>query len=166
MDKRKYFFYTFITCMILSIHSLLTVFAGMTIVNPDDYYSGPAGELIYAADLDWKISNEENLAEAIASKTGRGRLLGSFKTTAYCSDPRGGATGKTATGTVPRINHTVAANFREIAPGTRIMLEGSDVIYTVEDTGNYTNLIDVFLGSYDECIQYGVQYRNVYLVED
>lgn len=173
MNKDKYFIVTMIACIIISIASVTTSFASTKVVPnssqsnaSEDFYSGPAGELVFGEDLGWQLSNEDNVAASTASKPRRGQLIGRFKTTAYSSDPRGGATGKTATGTVPRINHTVAANFREIAPGTRVMLEGSDIIYTVEDTGNYTNLIDVFLHSHEAAIQYGVKYRNVYLVAE
>lgn len=166
MKQRTYLLYIALSCLIMSMNAFFLSYANVVKATTEDYYSGPAGVLVYAEHPDGEVSSESAVIGAVASRTRRGRLLGRFKTTAYCSDPRDGATGLTATGTVPRINHTVAANFREIAPGTKVMLEGSDVIYTVEDTGNYTGLVDVFLGSYDECIQYGVRYRNVYLVEE
>lgn len=65
------------------------------------------------------------------------------------------ATGNlTASGTVPRVGHTIACNFLPL--GTRVRINGN--IYTVEDRGGMLgNTVDVFVDSEYEALQLGRQ---------
>ena len=85
-------------------------------------------------------------------------LLGSWLITAYT------ATGSPcANGNYPTDGYTVACNSLDF--GTKIYIEG--VGYrTVEDRGPEwlgSEWLDIYYDSYDSCVQWGSQYRNVYL---
>lgn len=85
--------------------------------------------------------------------------LGEFMITAYTH------TGSPcANGNYPTAGYTVACNSLDF--GTNIYIDG--VGYrTVEDRGpDYgSQWLDLFCGSYDECIMWGIQYRTVYIVD-
>ena len=68
-----------------------------------------------------------------------------------------------ANGSYPTEGYTVACN--SLPLGTRIYIEGYGE-YVVEDRGGMSDsVIDIYLGDYDTCIQFGVQGANVYIVE-
>lgn len=75
------------------------------------------------------------------------------------------AGGHTASGTVPRANHTVASNVLPF--GTRLMIDGQE--YVVEDRGD-ANMdsfwIDIFVGSHEEALQRGMFSAPVYILDD
>ena len=91
-----------------------------------------------------------------------GVSLGKYKITAYCPCAKccGKATGKTASGTMARANHTIAApgNF---AIGTKLKING--VVYTVEDRGGAIKgkKIDIFVNSHSQALAWGVRYLDV-----
>lgn len=71
-----------------------------------------------------------------------------------------------ANGNSPTPGHTVACNSLDF--GTRIYVEGIGE-RVVEDRGPGwlgSNWADVFMGSYNECVNWGSQYRNVYLLSE
>ena len=85
-------------------------------------------------------------------------LLGIYELTAYewtgnpCSN-----------GNYPTEGYTVACN--SLALGTRIYIEGYGE-YTVEDRGGMAgNVIDIYMGDYDSCIQFGRRTAEVYIIE-
>lgn len=88
-------------------------------------------------------------------------LLGNWHITAYTH------TGSVcANGNYPSAGYTVACNSLDF--GTRIYIEGIGE-RVVEDRGPGwlgSAWLDVFMDSYSSCVQWGSQYRNVYLVED
>ncbi len=90
----------------------------------------------------------------------QGTLLGSFKTTGY-SNPDGNAS---ADGSMPRAGHTVATDWSVIPRGSKLRFGGSNLIYTVEDTGVHGAVVDVYYGSNAEASAHGVQYQDVYLI--
>lgn len=70
-----------------------------------------------------------------------------------------------ANGNYPTAGYTVAQNSMNF--GTKIYIEGIGY-RTVEDRGpGYlgTSWCDVFMDSYSECVQFGSQYREVFLCE-
>lgn len=85
--------------------------------------------------------------------------LGHYTLTAY------EWTGNTcANGEYPTEGYTIACN--SLPLGTRVYIEGYG-IYTVEDRGGMAdNVIDIYLGDYDECIEFGVQEADVYLIKE
>lgn len=85
--------------------------------------------------------------------------LGHYTLTAY------EWTGNTcANGEYPTEGYTIACN--SLPLGTRVYIEGYG-FYTVEDRGGMAdNVIDIYLGDYDECIEFGVQEADVYLIKE
>lgn len=89
-----------------------------------------------------------------------------YKITAYCPCSKccGKSTGRTASGTKATAGRTVAApsNF---AFGTKLNIGGH--VYTVEDRGGAIkgNKIDIFVGSHQEALQWGVRYLTVSVVQ-
>lgn len=83
--------------------------------------------------------------------------LGIYELTAY------DATGNPcANGNYPTCGYTVASN--SIPMGSRIYIEGYGE-YVVEDCGAMSdNVIDVYMGDYDTCIQFGRRSAKVYLI--
>lgn len=84
--------------------------------------------------------------------------LGTYELTAYAW------TGNPcANGNYPQVGYTVASN--SIPMGSRILIEGYGE-YVVEDCGGMAgNVIDVYMGDYDTCIQFGRRTADVYIVE-
>lgn len=83
---------------------------------------------------------------------------GCYELTAYI------ATGNPcASGVYPTAGRTIACN--SIPLGTTVYIEGYGT-YVVEDTGGMGGgVIDLFVGSYDEAIQFGRRSANVYICE-
>lgn len=94
--------------------------------------------------------------------------LGEWTITAYCAGScccGEYASGYTASGTLATEGRTVACN--SLPMGTRIMIDGHE--YTVEDTGwtPYGGAwIDIFFNSHEDALAWGVQTKEVYLVND
>lgn len=93
--------------------------------------------------------------------------LGDWTITAYCPCAEccgEWATGYTASGNPAISGHTVACN--SLPFYSRVIIDG--VEYVVEDTGStdYGDAwIDIFFDTHEEALAYGVQVREVYLVE-
>lgn len=84
--------------------------------------------------------------------------LGTYQLTAYewTGSP-------CANGNYPTTNYTVACN--SLPLGTKIYIEGYGD-YVVEDRGGMgNNVIDVYMGDYSACIQFGRRSANVYIYE-
>lgn len=90
--------------------------------------------------------------------------LGTFKVTAYGIDCVG-CTGLTKSGTVPQKGRTIAVDPTIIPLGSEVMFNGN--VYIAEDIGGAIqgNVIDLFFGTEQESINYGVQYHTVYVKE-
>jgi len=68
-----------------------------------------------------------------------------------------------ANGNYPTLNYTIASN--TIPMGSRVYIEGLGD-YVVEDRGGMAgNVIDVYMGDYWTCIQFGRQTANVYIYD-
>lgn len=87
--------------------------------------------------------------------------MGQWRITAYYE------TGcATASGVYPEIGTTLAHN--SLPFGTQIYVEGLG-FWTVQDRGpEYlgSEWCDLYLGDYSECVRFGEQYRNVWLVPE
>ena len=83
--------------------------------------------------------------------------LGTYELTAYAW------TGSPcANGNYPTCGYTIASN--SIPMGSRVYIEGYGE-YVVEDCGGMAdNVIDVYMGDYDSCIQFGRRTAKVYLL--
>lgn len=69
-----------------------------------------------------------------------------------------------ANGNYPTAGYTCASNYFPI--GTKLYIEGVGV-RVVEDTGGMSNnVVDVYLGDAQECIEFGRWNTEVYVIED
>ena len=94
--------------------------------------------------------------------------LGTFKLTAYCgcSTCCGKWAGSpTASGAMPRANHTIAVDTSVIPFGTKVIINGNT--YVAEDTGSAIkgNKIDIYFNSHSAALDFGVQYAEVFKVK-
>lgn len=100
--------------------------------------------------------------------------IGEFKITAFTAGYE--STGKTpdhpdygvtASGNKVKENHTIASDWDVLPPGTIVYIE--DVgIRTVEDRGGKVkgNHIDLYIEGLDEALEWGVQYKEVWIIEN
>lgn len=104
-----------------------------------------------------EASESPEVVEEVSDPTGL-FYLGTYELTAYAW------TGNPcANGNYPQVGYTVASN--SIPMGSRILIEGYGE-YVVEDCGGMAgNVIDVYMGDYDTCIQFGRRTAEVYLIE-
>ena len=104
-----------------------------------------------------EASESPEVVEEVGDPTGLS-YLGTYELTAYAW------TGNPcANGNYPQVGYTVASN--SIPMGSRILIEGYGE-YVVEDCGGMAgNVIDVYMGDYDTCIQFGRRTAEVYLIE-
>lgn len=94
--------------------------------------------------------------------------MGWFQTTGYCNCSRccgKWAGGPTASGAMPRAQHTVAVDPAVIPLGTRILMNGIE--YTAEDTGSGVNgnHIDVYYGDHYTALCHGLQEAEVWILK-
>ncbi len=93
------------------------------------------------------------------------KRLGTFTIRAYTHYNR--PPNKTASGTLPRAGRTVAVDPSVIPLGSRLYIEGIGEL-VAEDTGRRIKgkILDIFLPSVKECIQFGKRQRDVDLIVD
>ena len=106
---------------------------------------------------------ESSESEEASDSSGSGeKYLGTFKLTAYCNCAKccGRANAPTASGTTPCEGRTVATG--GLPFGTQLRINGT--VYTVEDRGTGYGHVDIFLSDHDRCLNFGVQYADVYQV--
>lgn len=95
--------------------------------------------------------------------------LGVFEITAYCPCPLCSSSWNrtTATGTTATAGRTIGVNPDIIPYGSRIMINGHE--YIAEDTGGAMRenprVIDVFMESHEEALQFGRQNFEVFIIE-
>ena len=97
------------------------------------------------------------------------KKLGKFELTWYC--PCEKCVGKkkiirTATGTTPGANRTIAVDPKQIPLGSIVYIVNHGY-FIAEDTGGAIkgNRIDIFVDSHTEALQYGRKVANVYLLK-
>ncbi|MCH1984424.1 hypothetical protein MCG98_17875 [Ruminococcus sp. OA3] len=106
---------------------------------------------------------ESTETSSSSNSSSQGSYLGSFKLTAYCSCSKccgQWSGGSTASGTTPTAGRTVAMG--GIPFGTKLMINGQ--VYTVEDRGTAYGHVDIFMGSHQQALNFGMQYADVYIV--
>jgi 3D (Asp-Asp-Asp) domain-containing protein len=85
--------------------------------------------------------------------------VGTYELTAYI------ATGSPcADGVYPQTGHTAACNDPALWHKW-IEVEGYGIYYVHDTGGMASNVIDIFMGSYDEAIQFGRRTAEVYIIE-
>lgn len=137
----------------------------------------PAGPGDYTPPSNKKSPAKKSSSKKTASKTyGPGapvyetgeadQFLGTFKATAYCGcDYCSGGHALTYSGTVPKANHTIAADLNLYPLGTKLMID--DIVYTVEDKGSSVvdNKIDIYFETHAEALAFGLKNVDVYSVK-
>lgn len=124
----------------------------------------PVDRIVQVQKKQTSRSSAPRTTSATTSTAGTGGKT--YKITAYCPCSKccGKSTGRTASGTKATAGRTVAApsNF---AFGTKLNIGGH--VYTVEDRGGAIkgNKIDIFVGSHQEALQWGVRYLTVSVVQ-
>ena len=109
----------------------------------------------------YSIVMEELQEEEIESERepNVGEYMGSYELTAYI------ATGNPcADGVYPEVNHTAASNDPALWHHW-IHIEGYGDYYIHDTGGMASNVIDIFVGSYDEAIQFGRREADVYVIK-
>ena len=121
------------------------------------YAAAKAAQTSYVAEEEYV--EEEYYEETPAPSSGNGMTYyGGFELTAYewSGNP-------CANGAFPTEGHTVACN--SLPLGTKIYIEGLGE-YVVEDTGGMGGgVIDIYMGDYGTCMEFGRQYGDVYIIE-
>lgn len=107
--------------------------------------------------------NSEQL-EVIEQK----EILEEYKITAYCPCVKcceKWADGYTATGTKATAGRTVAVDPELIPYGSKVIIDGME--YIAEDCGGAIkgNRIDIFFDTHEEALEFGVQYKEVKVIE-
>ena len=136
----------------------------VAVMIADGGATGPKAE-IYPDDRPVVIMPEEVLE--VVSKPEPMHLYGNCVITFYdngpcCCGPWAG--GHTASGTVPRANHTVAHN--TLPFGTRLLIDGIE--YVVEDRGD-GNMdafwVDIYVDTHEEANRRGMYRSDVYIID-
>lgn len=97
-----------------------------------------------------------------------------YTITAYTAGPE--STGKhpgdsgygiTCSGTKVQENHTIAADLSVLPLGTKILIEGIDAVFVVEDKGGAVKgkHIDLYMSQLSDAMEWGVQYRKIIILE-
>lgn len=99
----------------------------------------------------YKQREEENIVKEV--------YMGNYELTAYI------ATGNPcADGVYPQVGYTAACNDPNLWHKW-VHIEGYGDYYIHDTGGMASNVIDIFVGSYDEAIQFGRQKGEVYIVD-
>lgn len=98
----------------------------------------------------------------------KGRLLGEFEATAYCScvECCNKSDGITATGTIATAGRTIAVDPDVIPYGTKVIIDGHT--YIAEDCGAAIkgNRVDIFFDSHYKALEYGKKTVDVFIVSE
>ncbi len=136
------------------------------------------GQAAYVMDDEGKkhlreVFDEMNYYDSTSSKTEipAGKSLGEVVTTGYCNCSLccgKWAGGHTASGTVPKADHTLAvdAHSPKVPMGTKIVMNGKT--YKVEDTGNFARYgtdFDIYFGSHAAAQAWGKRKVEAFLAE-
>lgn len=112
----------------------------------------------YAETLE-NVGTEERAPELVS--------IGEFRVTAYCPCVKccGKSDGITATGTQATQGRTIAVDPDVIPYGTAVYIDG--VEYIAEDCGGAIkgNCIDIFFYNHADALQFGVQTKELYIME-
>ena len=132
-------------------------------ISDDDSVTPPGDDFVdVEGNSEDSSSDEEKKDSDEDSSSGEETYLGNFKLTAYCNCAKccGRAGAPTASGTTPCEGRTVAMG--GIPFGTKLRINGT--VYTVEDRGTPYGTVDIFMSDHQSCLNFGVQYADVYQV--
>lgn len=101
-----------------------------------------------------------------AVSSGNEKSLGLFLVSGYCScNLCSSGFGLTCSGTVPKANHTIAADLTVLPIGSRVRV--GNTVYTVEDTGSSIigNKLDIYFDNHASAESQGLQQMEVFLIQ-
>ena len=105
-----------------------------------------------------KLQQDKSIG--IKTKSYKGKPM-KVNATAYYGDTI------TSTGTVPKVGQTIAVDPKVIPYGTKVYIPELGKVFIAEDCGSAIkgNKIDIFMGSYNECMDWGVRAITIYIIE-
>lgn len=142
---------------------IVVIFLCMAMFEPSE----PKGDLTpYMSDLSYipnKVCAKGKVKKKMFHKSDYDSL-GTYTLTAYCNCAKccGKAVGKTASGTIPKSKHTIAADTKLLPYGTVVFIKGQR--YVVEDCGSAVKgkHIDIFFDTHSEALRFGTKKAEVY----
>lgn len=145
--------------------TLLTVIMAITFGLDSTAYVTPEINQTYVETTKETDTTNDDVIE------GEIEYMGQFMISAYCRENyphicnNGDAT-VTATGTVPTSGRTIAVDPTIIPLGSEVSIGGN--LYVAEDTGGAIrgNRIDICFDTHYEALQFGIQYKNVFIVRE
>lgn len=168
-------------CILIGLVIGVLLFWGInSLVSKADEPAELVKQTEHAEPVDVAVTVEPVIATEpqVASKP-KITSLGEYKLTAYCScekccgnwgndrptDENGNPIVYTANGSVAKQGVTIAADTDVIPFDSKILIDGHE--YTVQDCGGAIkgNRIDVYFESHEEALQFGVQYKEIFLKE-
>lgn len=114
------------------------------------------------------VNNKTNKSIGIKTRVGNKRTTEKVAgkpmkvgATAYCNDPI------TSTGTKPQVGRTIAVDPKVIPYGTKVYIPQFDKVFIAEDCGGAIkgNRIDIYMGSYSECMEWGFKDITIYILD-
>ena len=122
---------------------------------------------VSTADISPQVVNDTPVIEkAVITPIEEPVSIGECKLTAYCKENyphicNNGDSSKTATGTTPTANRTVAVDPSVIPYGSEVIINGHT--YIAEDCGSAIkgNRVDILFDTHREALEFGVQYAEV-----
>lgn len=143
------------------LHATADMFRNASI-NDDSFVTILGDKWNELHDEEKVLNDSNNQYRAEIEKIKSRRIFkGKFELTAYCYGSR------TATGTTPTANRTIAVDPKIIPYGTKVEIEGYGT-YVAEDCGGAVkgNVIDIYIPGYKNCINFGRRHANVYIINE
>lgn len=140
--------------VILQNHSMITE-------TPDWLYTDREPQISILYDEVEEVTEQEGeVAYFDAEPPQKGGYVGCYELTAYVE------TGNPcADGVYPQVGYTAACNNPELWHKW-VHIEGHGDYYIHDTGGMADNVIDIYMGSYDEAIQFGRRVADVYIKEE
>lgn len=125
--------------------------------------------MVSTVDTSPPVVNDTPIVEkAVVTPIEEPISIGKCKLTAYCKENyphicNNGDSSRTATGTTPTANRTVAVDPSVIPYGSKVIIDGYTYTYIAEDCGGAIkgNRVDILFDTHREALEFGVQYAEV-----
>ena len=140
---------------------LLTMFGSVI----GEHYDKPITVVNYAQNIT-EVKLEYNDTRRASQLNKNINLNGATKmnvnATAYFGDEI------TSTGVKPIVGRTIAVDPRIIPYGSKVYIPAFDKVFVAEDCGSAIkgNRIDIFMNSYNECMEWGYRGITIYILKD
>ena len=178
MKKKINFRSIIIIILILNLGLLAASYRALNEINNNLYIQQQKVSKISSQELTGLYQNQREIYPVLEEKMNKpaeaiSLNLGEYKLTAYCPCKKccgkwsyevTGVKKKTASGTYPEPNKTVAADTSILPFGSKIMINNQE--YVVEDTGKKVKgkHIDVYFEDHDEALNFGRQFTDIFMI--